>query len=90
MPPEFQSADNMPVPIEVVVMIGDLLVGARKWAAMHNGARRDRKRWRKAKWQAKADPVWQRNPLLSERAVAKIIAPDEVEAVRKLITKPKK
>ena len=90
VPSDFQSAANVPVPIEILTIVGEELVGRSQWAAAQNAARAALARGRRAQWQRKADEVWQRNPRLSAERVAEVIAPGQVSTVRRLITKPRK
>jgi hypothetical protein len=86
---EYQGACNVPVPVEVIALIGELLVGKTRWSREHNAAQTEAARRRTAEWQKKADAIWLKNPKLSPTAVAKRIAPDNWNYVRQLI-KPAK
>jgi hypothetical protein len=90
VPAQFQGATNAPVPVEILAMVGEKLVGPSQWAKAHNAARADVARADREQLQRQADEVWRRNAGLSNAAVAKIIAPDRWDTVRRIITKPKK
>jgi hypothetical protein len=90
VPHEYQGDCNVPVPIEVLRLIGEKLVSKAQWAKKYNAAQTEAARKKVAKWQAKADAVWLKHPKLSARAVARRIAADECDYVRQLIRKPKK
>ena len=89
VPAEFQSATNAPVPVEILAIVGEKLVGRSRYAAAYNENRAKLARDRNARLQHEADKIWQRHPGLSKSAVAKRIAPNDKRARRK-ITKPKK
>ena len=90
VPSEYQSACNVPIPVEVIALIGEKLVSKALWSKEYNAAQTEQARKQDAKWQAKADAVWRKNPKLSLTAVAKRIAPDNWNYVRQLISKPAK
>jgi hypothetical protein len=87
---EYQGACNVPIPIEVIAMIGEKLVGKARWSRENNAAQTDAARQQVARWQAKAVAIWLKNPKLSRTAVAKRIAPDNWNYVRQRIIKPAK
>ena len=90
VPDEYQGACNVPIPIEVIALIGEKLVSKARWSKKYNAAQREQARKQDAKWQAKADAVWLKHPKLSPSAVAQRIAPDNWNYVRQRISKPAK
>jgi hypothetical protein len=86
----YQSACNVPIPVEVIALIGEKLIGKARWSKEGRDVRTGTANKRHVKWQAKADVVWGKNPNLSLTAVAKRIAPKNYNYVRQLIRKPKK
>jgi hypothetical protein len=91
VPPEFQGADSVPIPAEVVTMIGELLAGGEAWATEKNAVRAQAAAQEDSALQARAEEIWRRQPHLSKSAVAKLISPspDQFHTVRQKITKPK-
>ena len=87
---EYQGACNVPIPVEVIALIGEKLVGRAQWSREQNDEQTEAARKRDAEWQAKADAVWRKRPKLSLTAVAKLIAPDNWNYVRQRISKPAK
>jgi hypothetical protein len=87
---EYQSACNVPIPVEVIALIGEKLVGKARWSKEGRDARTETADKQRVKWQAKADVVWSKNKKLSLTAVAQRIAPNNWNYVRQLIRKPKK
>jgi hypothetical protein len=85
---EYQGACNVPIPIEVIALIGEKLVGKARWSKEARDARTETADKQRHEWQAKADVVWAKRPKLSSTAVAKLIAPDKWNYVRQLIRKP--
>jgi hypothetical protein len=75
-------------PVEIFALIGEELVSRETWSKFHNTARAETKRSLKVRWQRQADAIWRLNLRLSKTAVAKKIAPDQWETVRKAIIKP--
>ena len=90
LPNEYQGACNVPIPVEVIALIGEKLVSRAQWSKEYNDEQTEAARKRDAKWQAKADAVWLKHPKLSPTAVAKRIAPDNWNYVRQRISKPAK
>ena len=90
LPDEYQGACNVPIPIEVIALIGEKLVGRAQWSREQNDKQAEAARKRDAEWQAKADAVWLKRPKLSPTAVAKRIAPNNWNYVRQRISKPAK
>ena len=90
VPDEYQGACNVPIPIEVIALIGEKLVRNGLWSKENNTAQTEAARKQVAKWQAEADAVWLKLPKLSPRAVAKQIAPGNWNYVRQRISKPAK
>jgi hypothetical protein len=90
LPDEYQGACNVPIPTEVIDLIGEKLVTKALWSQKYNAAQREQARKQVDKWQAEADAVWLKHPKLSPRAVAQRIAPDNWNYVRQLISKPAK
>ena len=86
---EYQGARNIPIPVEVIALIGEKLVGKARWSKEGRDARTETADKQHVKWQAKADVVWRKNKKLSRTAVAKRIAPNNWNYVRQLIRKPK-
>jgi hypothetical protein len=87
---EYQGACNVPIPVEVIALIGEKLVGRAQWSKEHNDKQAEAARKRSAEWQAKADAEWLKHPKLPPAAVAKRIAPDNWNYVRQRINKPAK
>jgi len=90
VPGEYQGACNVPIPIDVIALIGEKLVGKARWSKEGRDARTETADKQHVKWQAKADVVWRKNKKLSRTAVAQRIAPNNWNYVRQLIRKPKK
>ena len=90
VPSEYQGACNVPIPVEVIALIGEKLVSKALWSKNHNAAQTEQARKQDAKWQAKADAEWLKHSKLSPRAVAQRIAPDNWNYVRQRISKPAK
>jgi hypothetical protein len=92
LPDEYQGACNVPIPVEVIGLIGEELVGKARWSKTYNAPQTEQARKQVAKWQAEADAVWLKHPKFSLTAVAKLIAPKNKKwnYVRQLIRKPKK
>jgi len=87
---EYQGACNVPIPVEVIALIGEKLVGKARWSKEERDARTETANKQHVKWQAKADVVLRKNKKLSLTAVAQHIAPNNWNYVRQLIRKPKK
>ena len=90
VPGEYQGACNVPIPVEVIALIGEKLVGKARWSKEGRDARTETADKQRVNWQAKADRVWRKNKKLSLTAVAQRIAPNNWNYVRQLIRKPKK
>jgi len=90
VPSEYQGACNIPIPVEVIALIGEKLASKALWSKEHNAAQTEQARKQDANWQAAAEAVWRKHPKLSPRAVAKRIAPDNWNYVRQRISKPEK
>ena len=90
VPDQYQGACNVPIPVEVIALIGEKLVGKARWSKEGRDARTETANKQHVKWQAKADVVWRKNKKLSRTAVAQRIAPNNWNYVRQLIRKPKK
>jgi hypothetical protein len=90
VPGEYQGACNVPIPVEVIALIGEKLVGKAQWSKEERDARTETANKQHVKWQAEADVVWRKNKKLSRTAVAQRIAPKNWNYVRQLIRKPKK
>ena len=90
LPDEYQGACNVPIPVEVIALIGERLVSKALWSKKYNAAQTEEARKQDAKRQAEADAVWRKNWKLSPTAVAKRIAPDNWNYVRQRIRKPAK
>src|SRR5262245_11030189 len=90
VPSEYQGACNVPIPVEVIALIGEKLVGKARWSKEERDARTETANKEHVKWQAKADVVWRKNKKLSLTAVAQRIAPNNWNYVRQLIRRPKK
>jgi hypothetical protein len=87
---EYQGACNVPIPVEVIALIGEKLVGKALWSRTYNAAQTERARKQLAKWQAEANAVWLKHPKLLPTAVARRIAPKKWNYVRQRISKPAK
>ena len=90
VPDQYQGACNVPIPVEVIALIGEKLVGKARWSKEGRDARTETADKQHVKWQAKADAVWRKNKKLSLTAVAQRIAPNNWNYVRQVIRKPKK
>ena len=90
LPAGYQGACNVPLPIEIIALIGEKLVGPAQWSREQNDKQAEAARKRDAEWQAKADAVWLKCPKLSSTAVAKRIAPNNWNYARQRISKPPK
>lgn len=90
IPPAFQGARSVPIPLQVITMMGEFLGGRAAWSAISNTLRAEAAARQAAGWQARADEIWASHPGFSTRAVAKIISPDKFDAIRRKIIKPKK
>src|SRR5215471_16029960 len=82
---EYQGACNVPIPVEIIALIGEKLVGKARWSKEGRDARTETADKQHVKWQAKADVVWSKNKKLSLTAVAQHIAPNNWNYVRQLI-----
>ena len=87
---EYQGACNVPIPVEIIALIGEKLVGKARWSRTYNAAQTEQARKQVAKWQAEADAVWLKHPKLLPSAVARRIAPKKWNYVRQRISKPAK
>jgi hypothetical protein len=87
---EYQGDCNVPIPVEIIALIGQKLVGKARWSKEERDARTETAERQRVEWQAKADAVWLKRLKLSRTAVAKLIAPDNWNCVRQLIRKPAK
>jgi hypothetical protein len=87
---EYQGACNVPIPVEVIALIGEKLVGKARWSKEERDARTEAADKQRLMWQSKADAVWLKRPKLSPPAVAKLIAPENWNYVRQRISKPTK
>ena len=90
VPDEYQGACNVPIPVEVIDLIGEKLVGKARWSKEGRDARTETANKQHVKWQAKADVVWRKNKKLSRKAVAQRIEHKKWNYVRQVIRKPKK
>ncbi len=90
VPSEYQGVCNVPIPVEVIALIGEKLTSKALWSKQSNAAQTEQARNQDAKWQAKADAEWVKHPKLSPTAVAKRIAPGNWNYVRQRISKPAK
>ena len=90
VPDQYQGACNVPIPVEVIALIGEELVSKALWSKKYNAAQTEQARKQDAKWQAQAEAEWLKHPKLSSTAVAKRIAPDNWNYVRQRISKPAK
>ena len=84
------GARNVLVPIEVIALIGEKLLKRGVWSKTYNVAQAEAARKQAAKWQAEAAAILLKNPKLSLTAAARLIAPDNCDYVRQLISKPTK
>jgi hypothetical protein len=87
---EYQGACNVPIPVEVIALIGEKLAGKARESREHNARQTEAASRRDAEWQEKADAIWLKNPKLSLTAVARRISPDNWNYVRQRIRKPAK
>jgi hypothetical protein len=87
---EYQGPCNVPIPVEVIALAGEALVGKARWSKEVRDAQTETAEKKRLKWQAKADAVWRNRPELSTSAVAQLIAKDNWNYVRQLIKKPAK
>jgi hypothetical protein len=79
VPPEFRGADSVPIPPEVVTMIGEYLAGKEAWATEQNAVRAQAAAPEDSALQARAEEIWRRQPHLSNSAVAKLISPKQFQ-----------
>jgi hypothetical protein len=84
VPPEYQSAVNALIPIEVLAMAGEVLVGRSEWSKAENEAKAQTARVRKTRIQREAEKHWQQDWNLRPLAVAGKIVADP--AMRTVIT----
>jgi hypothetical protein len=84
VPPEYQSAVNAPVPIEIIADIGKILAGKGEWAAKENEAKTKAADARKLQFQHRAEEIWKRSPHRTAEQVAKEIVADP--AMKEVIT----
>jgi hypothetical protein len=89
VPAEFQGTSNVPVPVELLAIIGEKLVGRTKWLRDQSAENARASREQRAQWQRRANDVWRNHPDWSIRDVQKAIAPGK-DHVRKLIKNPTK
>jgi hypothetical protein len=87
---EYRGACNVPIPVEVIALIGEKLVGKARWSKEVRDARTETADRRHVKWQAQADAILQGHPKLSLTAVARRIDPHNWNYVRQRIRKPAK
>ena len=52
LPKEYQGASNVPIPVEVIELIGEKLVGRAQWSREQNDKQAEAARKRDAEWQA--------------------------------------
>jgi hypothetical protein len=71
VPSEYQGACNVPIPVEVIALIGEKLVSKALWSKKYNAAQTEQARKQDAKWQAKADAEWLKHPKLSPSRLLK-------------------
>ena len=90
VPGEYQGACNVPIPVEVIALIGEKLVSKALWSKESNAAQTEQARKQDAEWQAKADAEWLKHPNLSPTGIAKRISRDNWNYVRQRISKPTK
>jgi hypothetical protein len=84
VPADFQGASNVPIPAEVLAIIGEELVGPSDWAAEQNEAKAAIAHARTERIQQAAERHWEINPSLSKQVVAEKIVADP--AMRTIIT----
>ncbi len=95
VPAQLQGAKNAPVPVEILNIVCEELVGGRQWTRLQIEAReradkaRRRRQRREMLLQRRAEKVWRRRPDLSRVAVAKIIDPRHWNVTRRVIRKPR-
>jgi hypothetical protein len=87
---EYKGACNVPIPVEVIALIGEKLVGKVRWAKEGRDARTETAKRKHAMWQAKANVHWKKNKELTRSAVARLIDRDNWKYIRQLIHKPTK
>jgi hypothetical protein len=87
VPADWQTASNVPVPIEILELCGRLLAGRPEWAAAQAKAKRKAAADLHKTWQGKADEIWARSPRRSKAAVALTIDPERSDWVRRVIKK---
>jgi hypothetical protein len=67
---EYLAARNVPIPIEVIALIGEKLLEKGAWPKTYNVAQAEAVRKQAAKRQAQAVAIWLKYPKLSPTAVA--------------------
>ena len=65
LPDEYQGACNVPIPIEVIALIGEKLVGRAQWSKEQNDKQAEAARKRTPSGRQKADAVWRKHQKLS-------------------------
>jgi hypothetical protein len=86
IPARFQTAINVPVPVELLALVVEVLGGRSTWSEAENQARAEAARDRYVQIRQAAEKVRQKHPMLanSDLAIAKKMAADP--AIRPIIT----
>jgi hypothetical protein len=69
VPNNYQGACNIPIPIQVIEMIGEKLVGKARWSKERRDAQTQTAKRKHDMWQAKANVHWKENKELTRSAV---------------------
>ena len=91
MPAEYQGACNVPIPIEVIALIGEKLVTKALWSKTYNAAQTEQARRTGRQVAGRGRCRLAEAPeALVRPPIAKRIAPDNWNYVRQRISKPAK
>ena len=69
VPHNYQGPCNIPIPIQVIEMIGEKLVGKARWSKERRDAQTQTAKRKHDMWQAKANVHWKENKELTRSAV---------------------
>ena len=78
------------IPADLIDQIAIAVAGKRTWSKIYNDERTSEAGRRARHWQPKANKVWAKNPQLSARRVAELIAEpgENADTIRRHIRKP--
>jgi hypothetical protein len=90
IPPPYQSARVVPVPIDLLDVIGERLIGRAQYVVEARKARSDATRMEWDQLQRAAEDLWKRKPELAGNfsEAARIVAPGRWNTVRRFLKKP--